>query len=261
MKTVLIDLKKYRQHENNIYRKSLNFLSKDERGKAHIELFNIAVSTNFSWIRQNQNPNENEMTIQFIGARMFNDAMTAYHDSLSGYYQSSFSAQRNLIEMQFLLDYFRTNKEMIKVWRESTNNQRYKKFGPHVLYKILDERDGFLEGKRKSDYQRFCELATHVSFPGMKLMANDKNQIEAGPFYNKKMVSNTIYELNKRYVYSVISLSSLLEAKEVGAIKIIIDLAEKFDAVFDYTISKTKNMEITKSLLQKALQEANEPNG
>lgn len=257
MQTVKIDFIKYRQHENKIFRKSLSYLNKNDKGKAHLDLFQFATSTNFSWIKQNTSPDEDEMTVQFIGARLFNDAMIAYHDALSGYYQASFSMQRSLIEIQFLLDYFRTSKEMIKVWKESTNAERYKKFGPHELYKLLDKRDeetGLINSKRKADYQRFCELATHVSFPGIKLLANNKNEIEAGPFYDKKKLSSALFELNKRYIMAVISLCPLLKAKELEAMKLLIDMVEKFDGVFGYEVGKGEHMQNSIKMFKKAIE-------
>jgi hypothetical protein len=227
--------------ENHLIDRSFSFLRSDETRQRQINFFDLLVVVNHAWIMQNPKPSEDEMTIQFIGARLFNQARVSYRCLLSGYYQTSVSIQRDIIEIQFLLDYFHTDKPKIKEWRESDNLQRFRKFSPGVLYPILDKRDGFEEGKRKKQYQMFCEYAAHVSYPGMKLMANNANLIEAGPFYDEHKLIHTLIELNRRYAHAVITLTSLLSLTKAECIGLFLELGNQADAIIGTSITKGKS--------------------
>ena len=50
---------------------------------------------------------DDELTIQHLGIRLFNSAAGAVQSLMSGYYQNSVMFQRDLVEVTFLLDYFR----------------------------------------------------------------------------------------------------------------------------------------------------------
>jgi hypothetical protein len=66
--------------------------------------------------------------------------------------------ERDLLEVTFLLDYFRTNEASIAEWRGCTESERNKKFGAYKVRTALDDRDGFTEQKREERYKRLCTL-------------------------------------------------------------------------------------------------------
>jgi hypothetical protein len=48
---------------------------------------------------------ENELTLQYLGIRLFNAAGASVKLALSGYYQKAFDQVRDVIETYFLVDY------------------------------------------------------------------------------------------------------------------------------------------------------------
>lgn len=67
--------------------------------------------------------------------------------------------QRDILEVAFLLDYFRSNEARIAEWRGCTESERNKKFGAYKVRTALDDRDGFKERKRAlltSSYARWA---------------------------------------------------------------------------------------------------------
>jgi hypothetical protein len=104
--------------------------------------------------------------------------------ALGGYVQQALSHIRDVVEVAFLLDYFRTCPEQIKVWRESDKNTRLLKFGPKHIRTALDDRDGNKELKRKKAYDVLCEYATHATYPGFTLINKDGHG-QVGPFVDE----------------------------------------------------------------------------
>ena len=70
--------------------------------------------------RSYHNKSEDQLIIQLLGIRLFNSSASAVLDMLAGYYQNSVMQQRDLLEVSFLLDYFRTNPALIGEWKAST---------------------------------------------------------------------------------------------------------------------------------------------
>jgi hypothetical protein len=66
---------------------------------------------------------DDELTIQLLGIRLFNSAAGAVQGLMSGHYQNSVMLVRDLLEVSFLLDYFRSNRERIAEWRSCTESE------------------------------------------------------------------------------------------------------------------------------------------
>lgn len=248
-----IDFTKYHQHEAATFRRSVKFLKSKNPGLEHLQLFRLIASTNASAVKSTITKEEDQLTILYIGSRLFNHGMLSYRNAMSGYYQSSFLLQRDVIEVQFLLDYFRFKPTSIRTWRESSNEDRVKNFSASTLYKQLDERDNFRDQNRKKTYQQFCELAAHVSYPGIKLMTNKDNLIEIGPFYDSHKLLNTLAELNRRYGHAVITLCSLIKQNSIGTIKLEISLMENFDKTFGLKLTEKESFKSLKSVIEEQL--------
>jgi hypothetical protein len=77
---------------------------------------------------------------------------------MGGYYQNAVMLQRDLLEVSFLLDYFRSNRDRIAEWRGYTESARNKNFRAFKIRTALDDRDGFTERKRAEHYARLCTL-------------------------------------------------------------------------------------------------------
>ncbi len=243
------------KEEWNNYKHSVDFLLNHPEGKKYLILFELAQRTCGLSIMQKSIKEEDHKTISYIGARIFNDGMVAFKSCMSGYYQIAMSLLRDLIEIQFLLDYFRSHKEQIVIWRKSNNKNRYNKFAPHILYKKLDKRDGWTGERRKHTYQMFCEYAAHVSYSGIKLTANDKNVVLIGNFFDEKKLLNAALELVRRLGHAVMSAVALLPNTEVGAIRSQLDLMERFSDVFNLSIKDKSSYKLLKDHVEILLRE------
>lgn len=237
------------------YIKAKSFLLSNDKGKKYIELFNLTADTLLTTLEPKDNDSEDVLTIKYIGSRVFNTAMSAYRDALSGYYQVSFSNQRDLLETQFLLDLFRTERSQIKIWKESDNQTRIEQFSPAKIRKTLDERDGFTERKREKKYKQFCEYASHVTYQGFKLIANSNNLIEIGPFYDESKLLNTIHELCLNFGYVVTSIVANVPVPSPRAAKLWIEHAETFDKVFSFNATQSEQFQAAKENIDKLLKQ------
>ena len=103
-----------------------------------------------------QHRSEEQLIVQLLGIRLFNGSASAVHHMLAGYYQNSVMQQRDLLEVSFLLDYFRTDRALILEWKAANESQRNQKFGAFQVRTALDDRDGFTERKREKHYKLLC---------------------------------------------------------------------------------------------------------
>ena len=76
---------------------------------------------------------DDQLTIQLLGLRLFNSAAGAIQSLMGGYYQNSVMLQRDLLEVSFLLDYFRLNAAHIAEWRRCDESERNKKFSAYKV--------------------------------------------------------------------------------------------------------------------------------
>lgn len=237
------------------YGRSYAYLMGNSTRKNYLELFELTSETLLATLQPNDKDSEEELIIKYIGTRVFNHAMVAYRCSLSGYYQASYAMQRDLIEIMFLTDLFRSFPDKIKEWKGVSNEERLKNFSPSALYKVLDKRDRFSEQKRKAQYQQYCEYASHVSFPGFSLLTNQNNKVEIGPFYDEKKLINTLYDLCRNYGAVGMHLAANVKSKNVHAIKLAMKHMEKFDKVYAMDVSKTKNYQKVKTSIENLLKD------
>ena len=146
---------------------------------------------------------EDELTIQFLGIRLFNSVTCSLKLFLSGYYQNSVALQRDILETGFLLDYFSSNPSKISEWRSSSSKERFRKFKPKLVRDALDTRDGFKTEKRKEIYSMMCEYATHPSFPGIKLFS-PVGGARIGAFFDATFLKSVLVELALRVPLSAL---------------------------------------------------------
>jgi hypothetical protein len=112
---------------------------------------------------------------------------------MSGYYQNSVMFQRDLVEVTFLLDYFRSNRDHISKWRRSRE-----KFTPDVVRRALDKRDGFTGRKRREHYKLLSGIGTHATFQGFELLRpTEGGAARCGPFFAERLLRPATEELAK----------------------------------------------------------------
>jgi hypothetical protein len=141
---------------------------------------------------------EDQLVIQLLGIRLFNDCGTAVNNMLSGYYQSSVMIQRDLLEVSFLLDYLKSNSKTIADWKACSEADRNKRFSAFEIRKFLDDRDGFTERKRAEHYKLLCNLGAHASYQGFQLLQPVAGgDAHCGPFFAEMSLIPTLSELAK----------------------------------------------------------------
>jgi cytochrome b561 len=112
---------------------------------------------------------EDETTVQLLGVRLFNAAASGIKLALSGYYQTAFQQARDIMEVGYLLDYFRTSPQQRAVWKQADRKTRRQLFDPVKIRIALDTRDADTTKKREAEYDKLSELASHASFRGFRL--------------------------------------------------------------------------------------------
>lgn len=222
-----------RQIENATHIKSKAFLLNHEKGEQFFRLIDKTNDLLIALLNPDFNDTtEDELTLKYIGSRLLASGITSFHNGLNGYYQISFSIQRDLLETNFLLDLFRSFPERIEEWRKADDKELKEKFNPLAVRIILDERDGFKEKKRAERYQQYCKYASHMTYSGFTLLTNDLNQVEIGPFYNERKLLNCIHDVALNYSFAVMSLASLIKTNQLLAQKLAVEHMKMFHEIF-----------------------------
>ncbi len=201
------NLESLHKHEEEIRTKSILEINANPKLKEQLVIIQESLNMIFDLIKSYRSQTDDELTIQYIGLRLFNSIVSALNLLLSGYYQVSVIIQRDILETGFLLDYFLSDKSTIQDWKTSSNKDRLQKYSPAVIRKALDRRDGFKGKQREQMYKLLCEYAAHPTYPGFKMVA-PKGLGEIGPFLDAKYIKATFEELSIRVpLFSIIYLS------------------------------------------------------
>jgi hypothetical protein len=188
------------KHEEELRTKSILEINADQNLKDQLVIIQESINMIYDFTKFFETKKDMELTIQYLGARLFNSIVTAIKLMLSGYYQSSVMLQRDVLEIGFLLDYFLSDKAKIEEWKNSTPKERMEKFSPRLIRQALDNRDGFHGAKRRKIYKLMSEVATHPTYEGFKLLAQN-GKVNLGPFFNAKYLKNLVHELALRLPY------------------------------------------------------------
>lgn len=240
-------LKGLAKEEEKIKLQSLTSLKSDSILDKRLTSYQDAMNSIYSLTIEHKNRNEDELVVQYIGIRLFNDLSVALKLMLSGYYQMSLAIQRDMIEVAFLLDYFRSYPIKIKEWRNSSDRERMNNFHPQVIRDALDKRDGLKNQRRAKKYKLFCEYAAHVSYPGNKLVAPGPGRLgKIGPFFYDKYLKACFFELIENALYSAFLFSSLfygINDREI--LKIKVDLLKQMADWYQDRFNKKVSVDLS----------------
>lgn len=188
------------KHEEQVRTDSLYLIEKRENFNDHLAMIYGSVALVHALAHDHANTTDDELTIQYLGLRLFNAAASSLKLSLSGYYQSAFAQVRDIFETVALLDYMHSYPDQIAVWKASDKKQRIAKFGPGTIRNALNERDGLSGNKRKEMYDRLSEYASHATSPGFLLLAPEGLGL-IGPFFSEKYLKAWLEEAVKYLVH------------------------------------------------------------
>jgi hypothetical protein len=105
------------KHEEDFRARSLAAISANAALSEHWNLVGEAVNAIYAFTHDHVHGSENELTLQYLGIRLFNAAGASIKLALSGYYQKAFDQVRDVIETYFLVDYLSTYPEKIDEWK------------------------------------------------------------------------------------------------------------------------------------------------
>jgi len=205
--TTFDNLTSLHEHEENLRARSLAAIEADAALSDHWNLVAEAMNAICAFSRDHVHGSENELTLQYLGIRLFNAAGASIKLALSGYYQKAFHQVRDVIETYFLVDYLSTYPEKIDEWRRADNKKRMSNFGPAFIRNALDKRDGYTSGERKRIYGLISELASHASYLGISLTTTGPdNMAQVGPFFDDKKLAAWLGEMAMRLSHAAMVL-------------------------------------------------------
>ena len=156
---------------------------------------------------------------------------------MGGYYQNAVMLQRDLLEVSFLLDYFRSNRERIAEWRGCTESERNKNFSAFKIRTALDDRDGFIERKRAEHYALLCTLGAHASYQGFQLLQpNPGGDAHCGPYFAERALNAVVAELAKICVMAARTFTLFFETRSTADWEVGLRFMEAEVAWFEFFI-------------------------
>jgi hypothetical protein len=190
------NLKALHEHEETLRAESLAIIDKSATLKEHFRVVHDAMNIIYGLTHDHPHRSDDELTLQMLGIRLFNVSAASIKLALSGYYQIAFAQLRDIVETYFLLDYFRTNKDKIAVWKVAGKRDLKEKFAPYVIRDALDKRDGFKEKMRGELYGRLSAYASHATNQGF-ILTTKENMGQPGPFVTEKLLTAWLEEMIK----------------------------------------------------------------
>lgn len=147
--------------------------------------------------RQQPVADVDDEAIKLLSLRMFNMLASAQALALCGYAQNAAILGRDLLETVFLIDLFKRDPSAIKRWREAKTSAQKAEFKPVAVRTVLDQLDGFTEGKRAKLYKEFCELASHPTPRAAQMLRAGNGLAHGGPFHNANGLRAVVSELGR----------------------------------------------------------------
>ena len=106
--------------EEDLRAKSLAAIEADTALSDHWNFVAEAMNAIYAFTHDHVHGSEDELTLKYLGIRMFNAGGASIKLALSGYYQKAFHQVRDVLETSFLVDYLSTYPEKIDKWVEES---------------------------------------------------------------------------------------------------------------------------------------------
>jgi hypothetical protein len=187
-------LEESHEHEEALRKESMALVKDDPELLRRLEMIQKLMSLIFVYTIDHKSQSEDENTMQLLGVRLFNAAASGIKLALSGYYQTAFHQARDILEVGFLMDYFRTSPDQRAVWKTADRKMRREQFDPVKIRIALDARDNDTSKKRFEEYNKLSELASHANVGGFRLTTRG-NVAELGPFVDKRFLLGWLEEM------------------------------------------------------------------
>jgi hypothetical protein len=169
---------------------------------------------------------EDEQTIQYLGIRVFNGAAATLKLGLAGYGQAAAAIERDLLETVFLLNMFASNPERIAAWPTVDEEKRNAEFGPRKVREFLDQRDGFVDKRRKAAYDALSRVGSHPTVRGFALLRPGNESPPPGPFITSPLLAAVTNELARVMAQAGEVFLKFVKNDTTGALKAKADFME-----------------------------------
>ena len=197
------------EHEEKLRAESLAAIEANVTLSDHWNQVAEAMNAIYAFTHDHVQGSENELTLQYLGIRLFNAAGASIKLALSGYYQKAFHQVRDVIETYFLVDFLSTYPEKIDEWKRADEKKRVLHFGAGIIRNALDKRDGYTSGERKRIYGLISELASHPSYSGISMTTTGSaNMAQVGPFFDQEKLTVWLNEFATRLSHAAVVLVS-----------------------------------------------------
>lgn len=114
--------------------------------------------------------------------RTFDDVSHVMRSAFSGNYRGSAIYCRDLIEIDFLLNFLLDKDGRPEEWLHADQSLLDKLYRPAPIREYLDRRDGFDGRKRKKNFDALAKLGVHPTPAGFTLSRDGTKMIRSGPF-------------------------------------------------------------------------------
>jgi len=112
----IVNLRSLKDYEEKLREESLAIIAAGPDLKEKMCMIEGGMDVVMGFTKEHKKLSDDELTLQYLGIRLFNDAAASVRLGLSGYYQVAFLLVRDILEVGFLLDFFRTSPEKIREW-------------------------------------------------------------------------------------------------------------------------------------------------
>jgi hypothetical protein len=205
--------------EERLRAETLAHIERKEELKDHLYVTGEAMNIIWGLTHDHPHKDDDELTVQFLGIRLFNSAAASIKLAFSGYYQNAFQHLRDILETYFLLDYLRSNPDKLAIWKGADRKQLMKEYGPAAIRAALDRRDGLKEQKRKAIYDLISAHATHATYKGFWLTT--KNQLgEIGPFFSEDNLLAWMQEAAKMLTHAAVIYGTYFEGLSLELLRL-----------------------------------------
>jgi hypothetical protein len=201
------------QWEAELRVRSLAAVSDDKMMSDHLDAIEAAMSSVIAHIKDRPERGEHELVLKRLGIRLFNDLGSGLSQGLCGYYQQAWSAVRDIVELQFLLDDFTGDTGKVMRWAAATKRDREKEFAPAKVRARLDTRHQHTGEKRRAAYQMLSNMASHASPDGFVLTMSQDNLSQTGPFYEERFLRALLGDIVVHGLSATANFNSLLPAR------------------------------------------------
>jgi hypothetical protein len=117
-KRVFDNLHSLHEEEERLRALHVGFVESRKDLSDHVGLIAESMNIVYSIARDHPHGSDNELTMQFLGIRLFNTMACSIKLAYSGFYQNAFSALRDLLETYYLVDFLSFHRDEISAWSQ-----------------------------------------------------------------------------------------------------------------------------------------------